>query len=426
MNKVIFHIDFDSYFVSAHRSIDSSLINKPVAIGRKFKRSIASSVSYELKNKGIKAGYPNYKILAIEPKTIFVNPDFALYTRISSQIFEYLFTNISNKIEIYSIDECWIDVSNLAKKNDPLELARKIQRNIKNLFKIPISIGISYNKFFAKMATSLAKPYGVLLIDYNNFRKLIWPLSINKYFGIGKSSLPKILNLNIKTIGDLANFSSTNSYLYDIFKSRTRLIIDQANGNGSDVILSDNNHPKSLGVDLTFMGDDIDDYEQLVNILKEQVREICNKAFLRGLVSDVVAINLRDKNKKWNGVQKKLKVYSNEFNFIFNNVIKLFDSKWNKKALRGIGVKLMNVKDEEFVAITSPIINDESDSNYNNFSFSISKEKKQKRNEINSLIDLVNKVTKNNSTMRADKYEKQSKTFLHQTKFINQDFIKKG
>lgn len=342
-NKIIFHIDFDSYFVSAHRALNPELINKPVAVGRKLKRSIASSISYELKQLGVKAGWPNFKIFQLEPKTIIVEPNFELYVNLSTKIFSYLSHKYTKLIEIYSIDECWLDVTHIVNNGDPLILARKIQNEIKNKFKIPISIGISYNKFLAKMATNLGKPFGLKHLTKNNFKDHIWPLEIKEFFGIGKNSWPKLNDLNIYTIGDLAQIDPYNLEFYDIFKSRSQNIVNEANGLGDDNVVVEKNKVKSIGTDLTFMSNDLEEREELIDILKVLVKKITTKAQNRNLVGNVVYINLRDSDKNWKGQQKKIKEYTNDNSEILETAIRLFDSSWNGKPLRGIGVKLNNV-----------------------------------------------------------------------------------
>nr|WP_307923419.1 hypothetical protein [Mycoplasmopsis bovis] len=150
--NIIFHIDFDSYFVSAHRSKDHKLKNKPVAVSNGLSRSICSSISYELKNVGIKVGWPRFMIEKKMPDTIFVEPNFDLYYTTSNNIFDYIASNYTANIEVGSIDECWVDVTSISEGKNPVALARKIQEDIKEIFDIPVSIGISYSKWAAKMA----------------------------------------------------------------------------------------------------------------------------------------------------------------------------------------------------------------------------------------------------------------------------------
>ncbi|WP_029512491.1 Y-family DNA polymerase [Mycoplasmopsis iners] len=416
-NKTIFHIDFDSYFVSAHRSVDPSLIGKPVAIGRNLKRSIASSISYELKNKGAKTGWPNYKIFEIEPKTIIVEPNFELYVSISNKIFDYLSKKYSRFIEIYSIDECWIDMTKLVVDTNPVKLAQKIQKEILNKFKIPITIGISYNKFLAKMATNLGKPFGIKFIDYFLMKDEIWPLDIEEFFGIGNNTIPKLRALNINKIGDLAKSDPYELRLYDIFKSRTKILVDEARGYGSDEIVIEHNHLKSIGTDLTFMSNDIDDYDHLLEILKSLTKKVCFKASNRDLVGNVIYINIRDIDRKWTGKQHKMPIYSNEFSYIWSKIRELFDKTWKGNVLRGIGVKLMNVKPVSIVGTQLPLFT-------KNGEAIIEKAESEQEKTVKQLIKKINSTNMQELVFTADKLEKKKHNNKIQTKFIDDDYVK--
>jgi len=111
--KVIFHLDLDSYFVSAERTIAPQLRDKPVVISTGERRSIISAASYEAKALGIYVPMPIYKALDIYPSLISVKPNYALYTTLSNKVFELISTNFTKNIEVGSIDECYIDVTDI-------------------------------------------------------------------------------------------------------------------------------------------------------------------------------------------------------------------------------------------------------------------------------------------------------------------------
>jgi len=109
--KVIFHLDLDSYFVSAERTVNHKLKGKPVVISTGERRSIISAASYEAKNAGIYVPMPFYKAEMLCPSVIAVKPNYALYTTLSNKVFELISKKFTNKIEVGSIDECYIDVT---------------------------------------------------------------------------------------------------------------------------------------------------------------------------------------------------------------------------------------------------------------------------------------------------------------------------
>ncbi|VEU77861.1 Y-family DNA polymerase [Mycoplasmopsis columbinasalis] len=340
--KTIFHIDCDSFFVSAHRTINPSLIGKPVLIGRRNRHSIATSISYELKNKGVKVGWPLYMIFNVEPKAIVVEPDYNLYSELSTKIFNYIEQKYADKIEIFSIDECWIDVTNFLGESDPITLAYGIQKDIAQKFKVPISIGVSYNKFLAKMATNLAKPNGVRMITQKNFKELIWPLDLSEFFGIGKATLPKLNAIGVYKIGDLAKLEYNSPEVYAIMHTTGDRIIKQAQGLGDDDLKSPQN-AKSISADFTFFHGEMNNEEEIIDIIKTLTRKIVTKARNRDYVTNSVGVTVRKMDRTWDGKNLKLTDYTNDYDDILENILRAFNSFWNGELIRGVGVKLNHI-----------------------------------------------------------------------------------
>ncbi|RTZ68158.1 MAG: hypothetical protein DSZ21_02320 [Tenericutes bacterium] len=204
--KVIFHLDLDSYFVSAARTVYSELKDLPVAIGSKGRRSVVSAVSYEAREKGIYAGMPQYRAKEIIPDIKIVEPDFALYITLSSKLFELISNNFTDKIEVGSIDECYIDATDIWQEyGSPIKLAKELQKSILKELSLPCSIGISNNKFVAKMSTSLKKPLGISVTKPNEFLEKFKDKPIGSVFGIGSQSSKKLIEIGIDTIGKFAS-----------------------------------------------------------------------------------------------------------------------------------------------------------------------------------------------------------------------------
>ncbi|MBZ4226596.1 Y-family DNA polymerase [Mycoplasma tauri] len=346
-SRIIFHIDFDSYFVSAHRSKNTNLKNWPVAVSKDLDNSICTSISYELKNLGIKVGWPKYMIIKKAPKTIFVKPNFTLYTTISNNIFDYLSKKYTKNIEVSSIDECWMDVTDVLKGLDPVVFARKIQYDVLKKFDIPISIGISHTKWAAKISSDLAKPFGVKYVNtQSELENYIWPLDIIDYYGIGEKTAIRLRKIGIKTISNLARSSALDVDLYKIFKSRLKNYIDEANGNGSDKLEYSHNELKNIGHELTFAKYNIDDRHEIHKIIKDLVIKVCHRAKNRNIIGSTLTIVIKNTTKSWTSKQKKISKPSNDENFIYNSAINLFDEYWNEQPIKGVGVRLTNLIDE--------------------------------------------------------------------------------
>lgn len=211
--RVIFLIDMNSFFVSCSIATNPSLKGKAIVIANSSRRAIVCAVSYEAKKLGIKVPMPLYQAKQIYLAVEIVAPDFKLYFKYSEKIFEFISLNYTKNIEVASIDECYIDVTEIYKNYPTIyQLANEMQKRIYQEIGIPSSIGISYNKFLAKMASELKKPMGITIIrDQQDAKNLIHPLVIEMMYGVSKQTAIKLKQLNINYIADLAKNNAYES-----------------------------------------------------------------------------------------------------------------------------------------------------------------------------------------------------------------------
>ncbi len=246
---MILHMDLDSFFVSAHRIKDKSLLNRPVVVVKRndkeiFQnkkhevlnlnhgaftgdiivnkekydknyflengkvRGIIVTASYEARALGIKTGTTLKEALEICPDLIVLLPDYRLYHTLSYKLKLFLRKKIP-QIEQYSIDEFFGDVSGWVQEEEILDFAYNLKKDIKDKFSLPISIGISRAKWIAKLATSFAKPDGVYKVD--DIYEFIKNISVEKFPGIGKRIERRLKERGIYTLGDLVE---NRDYLY--------------------------------------------------------------------------------------------------------------------------------------------------------------------------------------------------------------------
>ncbi|WP_330463276.1 Y-family DNA polymerase [Metamycoplasma gateae] len=344
MPSVIFHIDMDSFFVSCERSKNESLKNKPVVIATNQKRAIISAMSYEVKQHGFKTGDPFYLVKEKIKNLIVVEPHYQLYSLMSKKIFNFIRDKFSQNLEIYSIDECYIDVTTKVKQfKSPIELAKIIQKSILDIFKIPCSIGISYTKFLAKMSTNNAKPFGILETKKEDIINNFYKLPIKKIFGIGNSSATKLKEINVLTYKDLVNCKN-DLFLKKVFgKNYYKLIEDLKGTNVSKQHILPKDI-KSISNSKTFMDSDKDDVYYLIDELKKIALNISKRAKDQNLVGKVVSLSLRLQNKIWIHKHKKIDGYTNEFDIIWKNIKFLFSQMWDDNKIRGLGIAISDLK----------------------------------------------------------------------------------
>ena len=340
--KIIFHLDLDSYFVSAARTVDSSLENKPVVISTGQRRSIISAASYEAKEKGIYVPMPFYKAKDLIPEVVQVKPDFALYTVLSSKVFELISKQYTENIEVASIDECYIDVTNIWKNyGSPTKLAKHMQNNILKELKLPASIGISNNKFVAKMSTSINKPFGITITKPGDFSKVFWDWDVKDFFGIGKATAPKLRRAGFNTIGDLANADEYKLSL--VLGKITKSIIKNANGEANDIIDKKMNDLKGIGNSITFQDEDKFHRSDILKILSELTQVVSHRATMRNMLGSVVSVAIKEaggKEIKSKRKQVTLKRSIQTYEDIFKEVTMLFDSLWDERPIKFVGVHL--------------------------------------------------------------------------------------
>lgn len=203
-SRIILHIDMNCFFASCEIAENPELLKKPVVIAHDdpFQRSIVLTASYVARSYGIKTTMQVREAFQLCKDIIIIEPDMDLYVSYSEKFYQYLLT-ITKKVEMASIDEAYVDVSDY--QGNVVALADKIQNDLLKEYRLPCSIGIAPNKFLAKMASDMKKPLGITILRKRELNQYLWPLPLEEMHGVGKKTAPKLQSLGLKTIGDLAN-----------------------------------------------------------------------------------------------------------------------------------------------------------------------------------------------------------------------------
>lgn len=340
--QIIFHIDLNAFFASAEISIHPELKGKPVVICRQSRRSIITTASYEARKYGIHSAMPLFQAKELCPHLIIVEPHFELYKTLSQHFFEIIST-FSPYLEVASIDECYIDMTEyfLTHHVDPKGVALQIQNKVYEELSLQCSIGIAPNKFLAKMASDMKKPMGITIITNKDVKKKIWPLPIRDMIGIGKKTQPKLIEIGIKTIGDLAKYQNYEK-IKPIFGKNALIFYQRANGKDYSKINYSKNELKSVGNSTTFERDSHD--EQFIKQkFKELSHEVSQRAKKRGLISNSISITLKYTRDKSHTKQMIIDHYTNDEELIYATALLLFESIYHGENLRLVGVSMNNV-----------------------------------------------------------------------------------
>lgn len=340
--RVIFHIDMNSFYASVEQSYDPTLKGKAIAIAGnpKERRGIIVTCSYEARAHGIYTTMQVFEAKRKFPELILLPPNFERYRIASKAMFEIL-RSYTDQVEPVSIDEGYIDVTELAEERNAVSLAEEIQQRILAELDLPCSIGIAPNKFLAKTASDMKKPMGITILRKREIREKLWPMPVIEMHGIGESTAEKLKNLNISTIGDLA-LANSGIIKEKMGKNGLRLQ-NRANGiDGRAVDPESIYDTKSVGTSTTLPIDETDE-ENLKVIFRNLSAKVANRLEAKELAGPTVSIQTR--SSEWKNRTRSVTLRNTVWKAddIFRNAWQLFIQNWNGEPLRLVGVTVSNV-----------------------------------------------------------------------------------
>jgi len=274
MQRVVFLVDMNAFFISCEMTRNPEIIGKPAAVAGnpKNRTGIVLAANYEARKYGVKTTMVIHQALKLCPNIIFVPPDHHFYESKSQAVMQVL-SNYSPIIEQNSIDEAWLDMTGTESLfGSPVETAHKIMDEINNGLGLWCSIGISENKLLAKIASEIKKPMGITELWIKDIQAKLWPLSATDLYGIGKQTGIKLNNIGIQTIGDLARYNS--KALFQMLGKQGIELQRLANGiDDSPVTPHVSGEMKSIGRSTT-LAEDAVNIEDVRNIFLEMCEEI--------------------------------------------------------------------------------------------------------------------------------------------------------
>ena len=358
--RIILHVDVNNAFLSwtavdmLHKGSKVDIRNRYAVIGgdEATRHGIVLAKSIPAKKCGVVTAETIYSARKKCPYLEVYPPQFKIYKKYSDIMYAYL-CNYSNKIERYSIDECFIDYTESYKKfGDPVKLAYKIKNDIRDNFGFTVNIGVGNNKLLAKMASDFSKPDKVHTLFIDEIKTKMWPLNVDDLFMIGKASSKKLHELDINTIEKLAN--TDIDFLVRHFKSMGKMMWEYANGIDNSEVESERGNPKSISTSVVLPYDytNIDEIKKiLLNLSKDTGRRLRNKKMYAGNVS--IWIKYHDFTKL--SKQMVLDNLINSDNEIYECACKLFDKIYNAdgdKKVRSLCVGVSNLTDKYKVQLS--------------------------------------------------------------------------
>ena len=193
----IIHIDMDAFYASVEQRDHPELRGKPVAVGHESARSVVATASYEARKYGVRSAMPALKARQLCPDLHFVAPDFDRYRAVSGQVFA-IFREYTGLVEALSIDEAFLDVTQDKQGiGNPVEIARRIRRRIRDELGLTASAGVAQNLFLAKVASEQRKPDGLFVVRPDEQQLFIDLLPIESFWGVGKVTARRMHQMGI-------------------------------------------------------------------------------------------------------------------------------------------------------------------------------------------------------------------------------------
>ena len=340
-DRVILHSDCNCFYASVELLHHPELRGKPLAVGGdpEARHGIVLTADYVAKRYGVKTGMALWQAKQVCPNITFVPPRMDLYLRFSRMAQE-IYEEYTDLQEPFGIDESWLDVSGSASiKGDGYKIAQEISNRMKSELGITVSIGVSYNKIFAKLGSDYKKPDAITTMNRDEYRQKAWSLPVSDLLYVGKSTNQKLRKFGIRTIGDLAK---TDVKILESHLGKMGAVIwSFANGYDDSPVKRENTHApiKSVGNSTTTPRDleTDEDVKIIIYMLAESVASRLRKS---GFRCRVVEISIRDNELFSFTRQRKIDNATNITGEIAKEAYCLFKESYHwQKPIRSVGVR---------------------------------------------------------------------------------------
>lgn len=335
----------NNFYASVECMLEPSLKKYPVAVcgSVEERHGIVLAKNYAAKAFNVKTGDAVWQAKQKCRDLVVVAPHYEEYIKYS-KLARNIYSRFTDKVEPYGMDECWLDISGTDKIYGSAErVADLIRETIKFELGLTISIGVSFNKVFAKLGSDMKKPDAITVIEKDKFKDKIWVLPVADLLGVGRATQRVLDNYYIRTIGDLAN--TDPDFLKKRLGKNGVALWQYANGNDfSHVHKSDFVSPiKSVGHGVTTIAD-LKNNEQVWPVVLELTQEIGHKLRVHQKCANGVAIHIRDNtpfSKQW---QMKLDMPTQSPMLIAKTAFSLFKKRYDwKNPIRSITVQAINL-----------------------------------------------------------------------------------
>lgn len=344
--RAILHSDANGFYASVEMVLNPELRGKAIAVCGSIedRHGIILAKSEKAKKSGVKTGMVAWQARQKCPELILVSPHYDYYVKYSKMI-QKIYARYTDQIEPFGMDECWLDVTHSPMK--PMEIAESIRREVKEELALTVSIGVSFNKVFAKLGSDMKKPDAITEITKENFKEKIWNLPCSELLYCGRATTQKLESIGVQTIGQLANLSA------DILKHKLGksglMLWNYANGRDFSRVAHENYSApaKSVGHGITCT-EDLASIEEAQKVIFALSQDIGAKLRSMGLRAKGVHLSVRDNTLCTVGWQTLLNTPTQDELDIANEAFSILISKYHwEKRIRSLTVTAINLESAE-------------------------------------------------------------------------------
>lgn len=348
MEREILHVDCNKFYASVECYLHPQLRDKPVAVGgsEQSRHGIILTKNEIASKYGLVVGEPLWKARQKCPDLIIVPPNFPVYIEFSRKVRKIL-EDYTDLIEPFGLDESWIDVTGDWKKSG-YAIAQEIRQRVKNEVGITVSIGLSFNKIFAKLGSDYKKPDAVTVINRDNYKDIVWELPCSDLLMIGRATTKKLNYYGIYTIGDVA--MADDRFMKNLLGKNGQMLQRFARGQDTSPVrhMSLSRDIKSIGNSTTTPRDlkNDEDVKIIFTVLAESVSRRMRKHGVKGVT---LTISVRDCKLNTFTRQCTMQAPTNVSAELIKNAMALFSANYNwENPIRSLG---LSVTDFDFDGI---------------------------------------------------------------------------
>lgn len=399
MSPVIFHIDVNSAYLSwtaveqLKNGAEVDLREIPSIIGgdKKSRHGVVLAKSISAKKYGIRTGEPVVNAFRKCPNLVMEPPNHRMYREKSQKLMEYL-RGFTTKIEQVSVDECYLDFTEIADRfPSPLDAAFLMKNGIRERFGFTVNIGISENKLLAKMASDFEKPDKVHTLFLREVPVKMWPLPLGELFMAGRSSVEALKKLEINTIGDLANADLSLIELH--LKSHGKMLWEFANGIDHSPVQWEQTEAKGIG-NSTTLAEDAATYEEVREVFAGLAESVGRRLRRAGQKANMVSMEIKYHDFQSMSHQTQLSKPTSDEQVLLDTACRLFQEAWTGEPVRLLGLrtaKLVDAGEPEQMSI---------------FDLEPQKPVDEKRQRLNAAMNQIKEKYGDDAVMKASRMKK--------------------